>query len=116
MLDLCFSHPTHRSRVGVPPTEVGRKPRKKHFSIFCLPPAPFFPIRVTTPSLPTPMERAEVSLNQQLWVVSVLLMVCIFLHQRAKSLRDTEKMIDNNVSKQKKKKGCNAHEFQMMIF
>lgn len=118
VLDLCFSHPTHRSRVGVPSTEVGRKPRKKHSCIFCSSPAPFFPVRVTTPSLPTPTERSEVSLNQQLWILAVLLMVCIFLHQRAKSLRDTEKMIDNTASKQgkKKKKGSNAHEFQMMIF
>lgn len=29
-LALCCSHPTHRTPVGVPATEVGRKPRKKH--------------------------------------------------------------------------------------
>lgn len=29
---LPCSHPTHRTPVGVPATEVGRKPRKKHSS------------------------------------------------------------------------------------
>lgn len=44
---LPCSHPTHRTPVGVPATEVGRKPRKKHSSSSFFPPPPF-PVRVTT--------------------------------------------------------------------
>lgn len=61
---LPCSHPTHRTPVGVPTTEAGRKPRKKHSSssfLFFL----LFPSELP-PSLKTPTERSEVSLNQQL--------------------------------------------------
>jgi len=63
VLGLHGSHPTHGTPVGVPAREVGRKPRQKHssFSFFFF----FFPSGLPPP-LPTPTERSEVSLNQQL--------------------------------------------------